>query len=37
MLLLLELKHGARPMLVMNAKTFEMLPWSYAAISHSGL
>jgi hypothetical protein len=37
MLLLLELKHGTRPTLVMNAKMFEMLPLSYKAVSHSGL
>ena len=37
MLLLLELKHGARPILVMKAKMSEMLLWSYAAVSHSRL
>lgn len=37
MLLLLELKHGARQILIMNAKMFKMLPWLYAAVSHSGL
>jgi hypothetical protein len=34
MLLLHEVKHGARSILLMNAKMFEMLPWSYAAVSH---